>query len=96
LAVAAVVAFNVNLNMQENSLSDLSLANVEALANDENIENKCRGSSVSGGPGASSCSISQEYPGGLASSKSVSCQDGYYACCIKDGWGNLSAHCIKN
>jgi hypothetical protein len=32
LAIAAVAAWNVNLNSQGNDLSDISLANVEALA----------------------------------------------------------------
>ena len=32
LAIAAVVAFNVNLSAKSYSLSDVSLANVEALA----------------------------------------------------------------
>ena len=39
LAIAAVVAFNVNLNISPNSnLSNLSLANVEALAGENNNE----------------------------------------------------------
>jgi hypothetical protein len=32
LVIAAVAAWNVNLNSQSNDLSDISLANVEALA----------------------------------------------------------------
>ena len=32
LSIAAMTAFNVNMNSQENGLSDVSLANVEALA----------------------------------------------------------------
>jgi hypothetical protein len=32
IAIAAVAVFNLNLNTQENDLSALSLANVEALA----------------------------------------------------------------
>jgi hypothetical protein len=38
LAVATVVALNVSLNSQSEELSDLSLANVEALANGESFE----------------------------------------------------------
>ena len=34
LAIAALTAFNVNMNSQENGLSDVSLDNVEALANE--------------------------------------------------------------
>jgi hypothetical protein len=32
VVIAAVIAFNVNLNANSNNLSDISLANVEALA----------------------------------------------------------------
>ncbi len=32
LAIAAIAAFNVNMNTQSSNLSDISLANVEALA----------------------------------------------------------------
>lgn len=35
IAIAAVAAFNVNFNSQDNSLLEISLANIEALANDE-------------------------------------------------------------
>jgi hypothetical protein len=38
LAIAAVAVMNVNLNSQSNDLSDISLANVEALAGDETSE----------------------------------------------------------
>ena len=34
LVIAAMAAFNVNVNSQEKGLSDVSLANVEALANE--------------------------------------------------------------
>jgi hypothetical protein len=90
LAIATMAAFNVNLNTPENDMSALSLANVEALAYGENGGASCD----AGGPGASSCSISQDYPGGLGSSKSVTCNSGYYACCTKDTWGNLGARCV--
>jgi len=42
LAIAAVAAFNVNVNTQENGLSDVSLDNVEALAS-ESISAMCSG-----------------------------------------------------
>jgi hypothetical protein len=32
LAIAAMTAFNVSVNMQENRLSDIALSNIEALA----------------------------------------------------------------
>jgi uncharacterized Rmd1/YagE family protein len=32
LAIAAIVSFNVSINKQSNALSEISLANVEALA----------------------------------------------------------------
>ena len=35
LAIAVVTAFNVNINSQEKGLSDVSLANVEALAQED-------------------------------------------------------------
>ncbi|MDR0423816.1 MAG: NVEALA domain-containing protein [Rickettsiales bacterium] len=34
LAIAAMAAFNININTQENGLSDVSLDNVEALASE--------------------------------------------------------------
>jgi len=37
LAIAAMAAFNVNMNTQNENLSDLSLANVEALAQSEDL-----------------------------------------------------------
>ena len=37
LAIAAMAAFNVNMNTQENGLSDVSLANIEALASETHI-----------------------------------------------------------
>lgn len=40
LAIAAVAAFNVNLNAQEERLSNISLANLEALAQNENGEDR--------------------------------------------------------
>jgi hypothetical protein len=40
LAIAAVAVFNVNFNSQSNDLSDVSLANVEALAQ-ESAEQIC-------------------------------------------------------
>ncbi|MDR2911537.1 MAG: hypothetical protein LBV47_09295 [Bacteroidales bacterium] len=41
LAIAAAIAFNVGLNTNSNNLSDLSLANVEALSQPE--EGYCNG-----------------------------------------------------
>ncbi len=38
LAIAAVTAFNVSLSAQEDNISTISLANVEALARDESSE----------------------------------------------------------
>ena len=38
LAIAAMTAFNVNVNTQENGLSDISLDNVEALASESSEE----------------------------------------------------------
>lgn len=41
LAIAAAITFNVNLNSRSEKLSDVSLANVEALADGESDSN-CR------------------------------------------------------
>lgn len=48
-----------------------------------------------GGPGSSSCSISGEIVG-TGITVSVSCQDGYYACCKLLVAGDPYAECIKN
>jgi hypothetical protein len=85
LAIAAVAAVNVNLNLKsETKLSDLQLANVEALADDENDSDApyCH----NGGPGATACSISSGITipvigGGTTTGCQVSCGTGYYACC---------------
>jgi len=37
-AISAMAAFNVNVNTQDNVISDLSLANVEALASETSEE----------------------------------------------------------
>lgn len=56
----------------------------------------CTTSCTVGGCGSSSCTITQQLGGGFGSSRSVSAQPGYYTCCIKDGWGNVSARCYPN
>ncbi|MDE6349095.1 MAG: hypothetical protein K2L60_10730 [Bacteroides sp.] len=38
VAIAAVAGYNIYTNLKSNTVSDLVLANVEALANDENSE----------------------------------------------------------
>lgn len=91
--VAGAITFYTSQNRQNENLSLLCLANIEALTS--NSESSGKPSCDAGGPGSSSCSISQSYPGGISSSKSVSCQSGYYACCTKDTWGNMSASCVK-
>lgn len=40
LAIAALTAFNVNINSQDNGLSDISLDNVEALASESSSKYK--------------------------------------------------------
>lgn len=49
-----------------------------------------------GGCGSAACTITQDYPGGLGSSKSVTAQSGYYACCWKDSSLNLNAGSYSN
>jgi hypothetical protein len=39
LAIAALAAFNVNVNSQENGLSDISMENIEALASEDTNSN---------------------------------------------------------
>ncbi len=41
IMIAAVAAFNVNLNSQEETLSDLAMENVEALAGESGLASKC-------------------------------------------------------
>jgi hypothetical protein len=95
IAIVAVVAFNMNLNLaQESNMSPLALANVEALANNESggSSEECD----AGGPGANSCTITKPTIGGTGgASKSVTCNSGYYACCKLSAWGALTANCIK-
>lgn len=43
LTIAAAAAFNVSLNAQEENLSNISLANVEALADGESTPTECPG-----------------------------------------------------
>jgi hypothetical protein len=41
LAIAAMAAFNVNVNTQEEGLSDISLENMEALAEEASLATTC-------------------------------------------------------
>ena len=47
LAIAAVAAGNVNFNSQTNLMSDLTLANIEALANDGEANDGYHGTNAS-------------------------------------------------
>lgn len=51
LAIAVVAAFNVNISVQENGLSDISLDNVEALASEGSSGNRIRHMYWDGGMG---------------------------------------------
>jgi hypothetical protein len=42
LAIAAMAAYHVNVNTRGNGLSDVSLANVEALAENEGSSGTCK------------------------------------------------------
>jgi hypothetical protein len=46
LAIAATIVFNVNLNAQGEKLSDVSWANVEALADGESGSGDCKWKSL--------------------------------------------------
>ncbi|MDR1221762.1 MAG: hypothetical protein LBL07_02630 [Tannerella sp.] len=84
--ITVVAAVNVNLGMQKNTLSSVTLENVEALAQENNTY--CH----SGGPGSSQCSISGGITilgVGTTTGCSVTCSSGY-ACCT------LRCTCITN
>lgn len=51
---------------------------------------------TAGGCGSSSCTISQDYPGGLGASKSTTANPGNFACCWKTGMGDLGARAYPN
>lgn len=51
LAIAVVAAFNVNISVQENGLSDISLDNVEALAGEGSSRLRIKNMYWSGGMG---------------------------------------------
>ncbi|QRY58808.1 trypsin inhibitor-like cysteine-rich domain-containing protein [Sphingobacterium siyangense] len=51
---------------------------------------------TAGGCGSSSCTISQDYPGGLGASKSITADPGNFACCWKTGIGDLGARAYPN
>ncbi|GAB6008827.1 NVEALA domain-containing protein [Dysgonomonas reticulitermitis] len=92
IAIAAVAAFNVNMNpVQESNMSPLALANVEALAQSETNNNPyCH----NGGVGATSCAISSGITivilGGVTKGCTVTCITGYYACC------SIRCTCVSN
>lgn len=70
LTISIITVFNVNLNMQNNNSSYLSLANVEALAQEPSTEKKYRYETWNN----SDCYI---YVGGAyAKGKKVTCWDG--------------------
>ena len=84
-----------NSFIDKNSKMNISFNQIEALAQGETKNcppQKCN----DGGCGSSSCSLGQSYPGGLGSTHSVTAQSGYFACCIKDKWGNISAVSYPN
>jgi hypothetical protein len=61
LAIAAIAMFNVNLNSKSNKLSDLALANVEALADGESNSGNCGFKIWSGDSYMIECGYSSEY-----------------------------------
>lgn len=78
VAAAAIVAVSsVNAN-SSSEMSDLMMKNLEVLTKNESSD--C----WNGGPGATQCSIEAgtEILGvGVSAGCSVTCGDGYYACC---------------
>jgi hypothetical protein len=86
LAVAVIATVNVAIsNKNVSRLTDLQLANVEALASEaSNDSESWNPVCINGGAGASQCSIgaSVEIAGyGFSGDCSVTCNSGYYACC---------------
>jgi len=78
LVIAVVAAWNVNVSSRTNGMSNVMLANVEALG----------GECIAGGTGSSGCSIEGglDILGNGGSIKcSVDCTGGYYACCSLSG-----------
>ncbi len=70
LFITTIAAFNVNLNIQKNQSSYLSLANVEALAQEPSAEKKYRYQSWDS-------DICYVYVGGAyAKGKKITCWDG--------------------
>lgn len=68
---------------------------VSAFANGESSDT-CKTDCDPGGCGSSQCTISQFYPTGMGSEKSVTAQDGYYACCWKTALADLHAESFPN
>ena len=67
----------------KSNMSEFMMANIEALSSPEDNSFICQ-NCYSGGPGASSCSIEAGIDivgSGMSGSCSVSCNQGYYACC---------------
>ena len=86
-----------NLALVKHSLSSivLELASIDALAQSEASncpQHKCD----PGGCGSASCEIEMSYPFGFGSKKSVTAQNGYFACCYKDWAGDTFANCFPN
>jgi len=79
LVVAVTATWNVSLATQEEHISSVVLADIEALADSES-NNSGSYTCTSGGPGASQCSTSANI-GGSGTGCSVTCISGYYACC---------------
>jgi hypothetical protein len=72
LAIAAFAAFNVNVSYNESKLSDLSLANVEALALGEMDTSECYDSiQTKSGHQVRYCGNECDYIDGIASSNAT-------------------------
>lgn len=71
---------------------------LEALAQNEgSVTVQCPGHKCDpGGCGSSSCSIEVNYPLGYGTKKTVTAQDGHFACCYKDWLANTYAKTYSN
>lgn len=93
---------NITLVSKNNTMTFNSILTLDALANNETTDSEWGGITCpaekceAGGCGSLSCSITSSYPFGFGSTLSVTAQDGNFACCFKDFWGNIHANSYQN
>jgi hypothetical protein len=100
LVVIATTIANVSLNLQNqnNEMSSVKLANIEALTEEYGTPG-CVTDCISGGCGATSCEIEYVTNNGVPSRVAIDASYGEYACCYSDGWPysySYKAKCFRN